>query len=218
MIFTSEHVGNVFCLYQTGNYIKVLNVKNGVLDYQRESGEHFVSNELCFDALEEKDQSRVALFERHAALGHILYCTEFSAIQKTIFEQDQDEKDVADKLLASVHRQQNFFDARVKRQPPSEMLTDDFLSALYRQGIGSHDTFYGHTVENQSQGTPRFLIDGKFFGYNEARSTLSRNEEFKLRENKRSALSSLINDAKSKKKESHESARHDHKRGERGFG
>ena len=170
MVVTKSNIGDVFCLYQTGQHIKILDVADGCVDYLHETEGHITTNNTQFDALVEKDPVRLALFEQNVKLSQTLYKAEYSALTKIYNGQEPMD---AQGVLNMVREQQRQLDTRVQQQNPSLAVTKDFLSVLYELGTGSHDTFFGHRVANLSQTTGQFSVDGEPFDYSTAQERLS---------------------------------------------
>lgn len=178
MQITKENIGNVLCLYQTGECIRIEDVKDRLIYYQREYGSHYCTHEFTADAFPVTDHARIAVFDRNYELGHALESAELAAL-KTILDGHHTPEEVknADVTLNSIRAQQMHLHERLDREramsTPGPELAGAFASQLYEMGTGSHDTLFGHRVENCSSFNGTISVDGKQLSYENGVAHLS---------------------------------------------
>lgn len=178
MEITKTNIGDVLCLYQTGVCIRIEDVTDRYVYYQQEYGSHYATHEFGADALRVEDPVRIAAFNRNYALGHALDSAELAAL-KTILdglhtpEEVQDARVTLDKIRMQQKHLHGRLDRELAESTPGKELADAFASQLYELAAGSHDTLFGHRVENSGSGSGTFSIDGKCFPYDEAVAYLS---------------------------------------------
>lgn len=178
MQITKENIGDVLCLYQTGTCIRIEDVTDRYVYYQQEYGSRYATHEFTADALRVEDSVRIAAFTRNYELGHALEAAELAAL-KTILDglHTPEEVQDADVTLDDIRSQQKYLHERLDRKraesTPGPKLAKAFASQLYEMGTGSHDTFFGHRVENCGSFNGAFSIDGKRFSYGDGVAHLS---------------------------------------------
>ena len=179
MHITSANCGDMLCLYQTGERIRILNVDERAITFEREDGQRFATFDRSIDAIVDRDQSRLALFDKNSQLGRTLLAAKLRAhrtltdvrpINTTAFQEATNIMDVVQQQLHTMDRR--MIQERIAETPGKD-LAATFLSQLYEQGTGSHDTFWGHRVENVSPATGTFSIDGQRCSYSDAEARLS---------------------------------------------
>ena len=179
MRITSENCGDVLCLYHTGKRIRILEVDSRTITYEQENGQKYGTFEDSANAIVERDPARIALFDKNCKLGRALDAAETKALKILLGGPGIPVAEVkeADETLYSVRKQMKHLDQRMAEERAAELpgkdLAAQFLSNLYEQGTGSHDTFFGHRVENVSQMAGLFSIDGQPFDYTAANEHLS---------------------------------------------
>lgn len=178
MQITKENIGDVLCLYQTGTCIRIDDVTARYVYYQHEYGSRYATHEFAADALRVEDPARIAAFDRNYELGHALESAELAAL-KTILDGLHTPKEIqdADVTLNNIRTQQKHLHARLDRErtasTPGPTLARAFVSQLYEMGTGSHDTFFGHRVENCSSFSGAISVDGDQFSYEDGIAHLS---------------------------------------------
>ena len=170
MQIIKENIGDVLCLYQTGTCIRIEDVTDRYVYYQQEYGSRYATHEFAADALRVEDPARIAAFDRNYELGHALESAELAAL-KTILDGLHTPKEIqdADVTLNNIRAQQKHLHARLDRErtasTPGPTLARAFVSQLYEMGTGSHDTLFGHRVENCSSFTGTISVDGRQFSF-----------------------------------------------------
>lgn len=198
MQITKENIGDVLCLYQTGTCIRIEDVTDRYIYYQQEYGSHYATHEFVADALRITDGARIAAFDRNYELGHALESAELAAL-KTILDglHTPEEVQNADVTLNSIRAQQKYLHERLDRElserTPGPELARAFAAQLYELGNGSHDTLFGHKVENCSGWTGSLSVDGKRFSYDDAVAYMSTVKHLKVPRKQR--LDELISSA-----------------------
>lgn len=178
MQITKENIGDVLCLYQTGTCIRIEDVTDRYVYYQQEYGSHYATHEFAADALRIEDPVRIAEFNRNYELGHALESAELAAL-KTILDGRHTPEEIqdADIALDGIRAQQKHFHKRLdcerSERTPGLKLANAFASQLYEMGTGSHDTFFGHRVENCSSFSGAISVDGDQFSYEDGIAHLS---------------------------------------------
>lgn len=178
MQITKENIGDVLCLYQTGTCIRIEDVTDRYIYYQQEYGSRYATHEFAADALRIEDPARIAAFDRNYELGHALESAELAAL-KTILDglHTPEEVQEADVTLNSIRAQQKHLHERLDREraasTPGPELARAFAAQLYEMGTGSHDTLFGHRVENRSGFSGTISVDGKQFSYEAGAAYLS---------------------------------------------
>lgn len=178
MQITKANIGDVLCLYQTGECIRIEDIVLNYIHYQREYGSHYATHEFTADALRVEDPVRIASFDRNYELGKALSAAELAA-QRTMYDGFHSAEDVheASVSLQHIHAQQKYLMDRLDKErfslAPGTALAKAFLSQLYEMGSGSHDIFFGHKVENRSSGFNDFFVDGRHFSYEDCVKHLS---------------------------------------------
>lgn len=199
MQITKENIGDVLCLYQTGTCIRIEDVTDRYIYYQQEYGSRYATHEFAADALRVEDPARIAAFDRNYELGHALESAELAAL-KTILDglHTPEEVQEADVTLNSIRAQQEHLHERLDREraasTPGPELARAFAAQLYEMGTGSHDTLFGHKVENCSGFSGTFCIDGKSFSYDGAVTYMSAVKHMNIPQRQR--LDELISSAK----------------------
>lgn len=199
MQITKENIGAVLCLYQTGECIRIEDVKDRLIHYQREYGSNYTTHEFTADALPVTDPTRIADFNRNYEFGHALESAELAA-RKTILDGLHTPEEVRDAQITLNHiqAQQKHFHARLdrdlSRRHPGPELARAFATQLYNMGEGAHDTLFGHDVENCRGHFGDFFTDNKRFYFLEAVSYLSYVNFIEIPQ--KSRLDELISSAK----------------------
>lgn len=179
MHITAANTGDLLCLYQTGEWVRVLDANDAYVVFQREDGERYASNQRHVDAFVERDPTRISIFNDNCRLGQVLHAAELGALKARLREHPgtEVERCSADRVIAIVqeHWDKTFMQKQSRQREgiPGKALARAFLDQLYEMGTGSHDTFFGRKVENMSQHFGRFLINGATFDYDSALLHLS---------------------------------------------
>lgn len=179
MQITSANCGDMLCLYHSGQRIRILEVDERAVTYLRESGDRYITTQYYFDAFVDTNPDRMARFDENSRLGEAYIAAEKSALKTMLSDPNatDEERQEAQQVLNTVSEQREFMNRRMAgeraAETPGKMLASAFLSALYERGTGSHDTFWGHRVENVSQTTGTVSIDGRHYDYSDAEAHLS---------------------------------------------
>lgn len=179
MHITSANCGDMLCLYQTGERIRILDVNERTILFERENGRHYATFDRNFNAFTDNDPDRLARFNKNAQLGRTLLAAKIRAngILTDIRPITGNARQEASGVLDVAQQQLSVMEQRIAQEraaeTPGRELANAFLSQLYEQGTGSHDTFWGHRVENVSQMTGTFSIDGQRCDYSDAEARLS---------------------------------------------
>lgn len=181
MQITAANVGDILCLYQTGKRIKILDVGEDLVTYQQESGARYCTDERHADAFVDRDPQRISMFNQNSRLGQALSAAESKAMKVLLSGRfPLAEREEANRVLSVVQEQKKTMDQRMmqerKAEIPDRALVRAFLDQLYEMGTGSHDTFFGQRVENLSQTTGSFSINGQRCDFDAALHHLSRNK------------------------------------------
>ena len=190
MVIAKENIGDVLCLYQKGEYIRISDVTPASVSYVTEAGDHYTTRDLRLDALPEYDPDRIAQFETNAMLGNVLYNAEMSARRRLIAHEEPGQ---ASRVLDIVRSEQENLSDRLSRRRPDRALASSFIEELHERGTGSRDQFFGHRVENVSRYMSRFSIDGKTFECDAAKEVLC--APGMVRTNTKTGLDALIQNA-----------------------
>lgn len=179
MRITSVNTGDILCLYQTGKHVKVLDVDDKHVTYLQESGERYATCDHTADAFVDCDPVHTHEFDLNSQLGKALNAAEAKAFKLLLGGNvSRGEHQEALHMLSSITAQKKEMDKRLyeehSRRNPGPVLASAFLDQLYEMGSGSHDTFFNHRVENISQMSGTFTIDGQRFDYSSARDHLSK--------------------------------------------
>lgn len=210
MHITAANTGDLLCLYQTGEWVRVLDANDRYVVFQQEDGQRYASNERRVDAFVERDPARISAFNDNCRLGQVLHAAELGALKAKLREErvNGPERCSADRVISIVqeHWEKMFVEKQQHQEAPSKSVVRAFLSQLYEMGTGSHDTFFGCRVENLSQHHGTFLINGASYDYHAALQFLSsgtrepdRSGSHAVAAGRRVALNDLIRDADKRK-------------------
>lgn len=210
MNITPENVGDILCYYETGKRIRIQEVSDNFVFFKSETGETFTMRDFSADVLPEKDADRISRFEANIRIGEALNLSEKKALSVIAAGNavSSQEREDAERVLKVVDEQRDNITKRLnlelEQNPIGKGLAEAFMSNLYEQGTGSHDTILGHRVENISQHSGLFKIDGKMCDYATAVSVLSQLKKASTQERK-PGIDSIIKSAASRQSESKQS-------------
>lgn len=180
MNISAEHIGELLCLYHTGERIRILSADDLHVTYQAETGEHYTTRDHHFDAFLDPDPIRGNIFDANSQYGYALLSAELGALKVLLSSPfaSRSEQELAERTLSILASQKAELARRIKetylQEQPSPEFIRAFLDELYESGTGSHDTFYGRRVENISQFHGRFQVGTQVFDYDAALQHLSR--------------------------------------------
>ena len=205
MDISLNNVGDVCCLYETGERICIKDVDDNFVTYETENGETFISKNFIFPVIVEEDPERITRFKDNNLYGKALHRCEEKALRTLAFGNiaDESERSVVNRILDMVKEQRILLNYRLKSEvhnfAPGAHLAQSFLSQLYKKGPGAEESFFGRRISNIGSPVTGVKIDGFSCSFKDAGIMLSHSPKPQLVKDKKVSLGNMIANASSRK-------------------
>ena len=168
MEITRNHIGEVICLYPTAECVRIQDVSDRYVFYEKEFGSSYATYAHTADGFCITDPARLEIFDSNCRLGKVLLNAELAAMEDLLSNSNTDEEIMmASASLEKTHRHQHVLHERIDTQrntwSAGQNIADKYLQERLN-GKGS-EIFWGRKVEllHATDGTDLFRIDGRTF-------------------------------------------------------
>lgn len=164
MKITKDHIGDVICIFSTGQRMLVTDISDQYFSYDLENGLSFLAKGFSVQGGVERAAQRVKSFHSNHDLAKALDAAELAALRRLDpSREDVEERAEASEVLSVADKQRTALKARMQKERETMKagteLADQFLNVLQQDASHSGDFFGVSASFSDTDGT--YLIDGK---------------------------------------------------------
>ena len=178
MEITRNHIGEVICLYPFAECVRIQDVTDRYVFYEKEFGSSYATYAHTADGFCVTDPARLEMFDQNCSLGKVLLNAELAAMEDLLSNATTDEEiTMASESLENTRRHQHVLFERIDAQRNVWNAGQSIAGQYIQERLNSKGSefFWGRKVEHlhASNGADLFRIDGRTYDPKHAVAYLS---------------------------------------------